>query len=509
MSVAKTETPNTANPDTVATAQNTEEGQSPIVQEAQTTTTDEAKKQSNDKPVVTLVIDTNPLIKGLALDTLASNFVTIPEVYKELRSKAAKDRYTQLDYQYGIKVVEPDAESMSAVYGFAKSTGDFSTLALADLKVIALAFMLEKQANGMSNLKLTPGDNRPDISNTKLLDNAKVAKENVKEPEEVDGAAELGDQMEKMALEAADQPEATETLETEEKDTEADVLQSAACDEFEVGSDEGLDDNNNEEDANDDDGGEWQVAGKKPKKKKHLRRVDDFFNGSWITPTNVKKYKTASAMGMREMQEDSSPGQVLDVACVTSDFAMQNVILGMGIHLVTPDGVSVRSLRTWVLRCHACFQLTSDMSKQFCPSCGHSTLKRCSVSTGPDGRLNVHLKANYKYNLRGTIYSLPQAHGGPHKKKDVITRPDDKAYLRAMQYKQARDAKTGGGIGGAGSLMDPDFVPDLLLGTNGANNHKGFGVAIDARGMPMVSRNSKNPNVNRRTGNRKKKNLKI
>ncbi|KAJ1666229.1 20S-pre-rRNA D-site endonuclease nob1 [Coemansia sp. RSA 1813] len=541
MSVAATENSSTTNPETmekVSKPQSVYETQTTEVGHEQATDTDNARKRNNDKPVVTLVIDTNPLIKGLSLDTIASKFVTIPEVYKELRSKAAKERYAQLDYQYGIDVMEPDAESISAVYAFAKRTGDFSTLALADLKVIALAFMLEKQANGMTNLKLAPGGNHPDVSDRKILDSARLAvgsrgkgttgkEDEKKEAAAAAAAVELEKQMDRVLLGGSEQQEASEPAEIleigsrENDEASSAVVQSVARDEFEVNSDEepdsgGSDEPNtvqhdessstNDNSNNDDDG--WQVAGRKPRKKQYIKRVDDFFNGSWITPTNVKKYQTANAMGMRQTQEKSDPAKVLDVACVTSDFAMQNVILGMGIHLVTPDGVSVNGLRTWVLRCHACFHLTSNMSKQFCPSCGHATLKRCSVSTGADGRLNVHLKSNYKYNLRGTIYSLPQAHGGPHKRTDIITRPDDKAYLRAMQYKKAREAKTGGGIGGSGSLMDPDFIPDLLLGSN-SGNPKGHGVATDARGMPMVGRNSKNPNVVRRTGNRKKKNSKI
>ncbi|KAJ2849444.1 hypothetical protein GGI22_005534, partial [Coemansia erecta] len=166
MDIAATEVPSTTNPEAI-------DNKPQITEETQPTETEDARKRNNDKPVVTLVIDTNPLIKGLALDAIASNFVSIPEVYKELRSRAAKERYTQLDYQYGIKVMEPDAESISAVYAFAKKSGDFSVLALADLKVIALAFMLEKQANGMANLKLTPGGNRPEVSDKKLLDGAR------------------------------------------------------------------------------------------------------------------------------------------------------------------------------------------------------------------------------------------------------------------------------------------------------------------------------------------------
>ncbi|KAJ2797366.1 20S-pre-rRNA D-site endonuclease nob1 [Coemansia guatemalensis] len=176
----------------------------------------------------------------------------------------------------------------------------------------------------------------------------------------------------------------------------------------------------------------------------------------------------------------------------------------MGINLITPDGVAVRQLRTWVLRCHACFHLTGDMNKQFCSECGHATLKRCSVTTAANGRLQVHLKSNYQHNLRGTIYSMPKPRGGRHTTRDVITREDDRAYSRAIGQKLRADAKSNVGLGGASALEDPDYVPDLLL-ENPLAHSNGFGVATDARGMPMVARNRRNPNVVRHTGNRKKK----
>ncbi|KAJ2374144.1 20S-pre-rRNA D-site endonuclease nob1 [Coemansia sp. RSA 2603] len=144
------------------------------------------------------------------------------------------------------------------------------------------------------------------------------------------------------------------------------------------------------------------------------------------------------------------------------------------------------------------------MNKQFCPSCGHATLKRCSVSTGSNGRLQVHLKTNYIYNLRGTIYSMPKARGGQHTTKDIITRADDKAYLRAMDYKKRVESRSNAGLSGSSSLMDPDFIPGLLTESL-LSDRNGYGVATDARGMPMVTRNRKNPNANRRTGNRKNK----
>ncbi|KAJ2840993.1 hypothetical protein GGI22_008104, partial [Coemansia erecta] len=72
MDIAATEAPSTTNPEAI-------DNKPQITEETQPTETEDARKRNNDKPVVTLVIDTNPLIKGLALDAIASNFVSIPE----------------------------------------------------------------------------------------------------------------------------------------------------------------------------------------------------------------------------------------------------------------------------------------------------------------------------------------------------------------------------------------------------------------------------------------------
>ncbi|KAJ1948715.1 20S-pre-rRNA D-site endonuclease nob1 [Linderina pennispora] len=483
-------------------------------------TYEEKLQLNNNKPVVTLVVDTNPFIKGLPLDHIANKFVTIPEVLGELRSRASKDRYQSLDMKYGIDVIEPDAESMNAVVAFARKTGDYASLAMADLKIIALGFMLEKKANGMRRLRLEPVGNQPNIADRKLMKNAvevvgNDSNEAAKEAEEIGEADESEEAVQESGKEIEQLEQTIEDLSVEPKDEETAgiaeegiVLTSAAKDEFEVGSDEEFDDDEEYEDSEtqqaeegDDNDDGWEVAG--PKRTKKAPRKDDFFNGEWITPNNVKLHQAASAMGMKNAMSDR-PKAILKVACVTSDFAMQNVILKMGINLVTPDGIAVRRLRTWVLRCHACFELTGDMNKQFCPACGHPTLKRCSVTTSTNGQLQVHLKKDYRYNLRGTVYSMPKPHGGKHTIRDIITREDDKAYQSAVRYKNIKESKANSGLGGVNSLLDPDFIPDLLVGNSLADS-KGYGVATDARGMPMVARNRKNPNAVKRTGNRKHK----
>lgn len=53
----------------------------------------------------------------------------------------------------------------------------------------------------------------------------------------------------------------------------------------------------------------------------------------------------------------------------------------MGLRLVTPDGRRITRLSRWVLRCTACFLVTKEMGRLFCPRCGNATLDKVQVST--------------------------------------------------------------------------------------------------------------------------------
>jgi len=108
-------------------------------------------------------------------------------------------------------------------------------------------------------------------------------------------------------------------------------------------------------------------------------------------------------------------GAVMKAACMTGDFAMQNVALQMGLNLISTDGLGVRQVKTWILRCHGCFTLvtlsgllrltfrtTKKMHLKFCPACGGETLLRTSTSTSANGEVKIHLKKNMQWTNRGT-----------------------------------------------------------------------------------------------------------
>ncbi|CAA7390930.1 unnamed protein product [Spirodela intermedia] len=112
------------------------------------------------------------------------------------------------------------------------------------------------------------------------------------------------------------------------------------------------------------------------------------------------------------------------VACVTGDFAMQNVILQMGLRLLAPSGMQIRQLHRWVLKCHACNKVTSEIGRLFCPKCGNGgTLRKVSVTVGENGLILASRRP--RVNLRGTKFSIPLPQGGRDGiSKNLVLRED-------------------------------------------------------------------------------------
>ena len=98
---------------------------------------------------------------------------------------------------------------------------------------------------------------------------------------------------------------------------------------------------------------------------------DEDVGGEWITPSNITQHKN-KALGLvveeseaipekpsgrrRRGKKKGSSGGSLSVACMTGDFAVQNVLLQMGLRLVSVDGARIERVKSWVLRCHACYK---------------------------------------------------------------------------------------------------------------------------------------------------------
>jgi RNA-binding protein NOB1 len=94
---------------------------------------------------------------------------------------------------------------------------------------------------------------------------------------------------------------------------------------------------------------------------------EDDDGGEWITPSNVELHKSRALelLPAEEVPNRARNGRLrgshnepdsLAAGCMTADFAMQNVLLQMGLNLIGVEGKRISRVKTWVLRCHACFK---------------------------------------------------------------------------------------------------------------------------------------------------------
>lgn len=95
---------------------------------------------------------------------------------------------------------------------------------------------------------------------------------------------------------------------------------------------------------------------------------DDDGEGEWITPSNVGLHKSRA---LHLIPDEGGKGgkakktEQIKAGCMTADFAMQNVLLQMGMSLVGVEGKRIEKVKTWVLRCHACFKCVAPLSSHY------------------------------------------------------------------------------------------------------------------------------------------------
>ena len=155
----------------------------------------------------------------------------------------------------------------------------------------------------------------------------------------------------------------------------------------------------------------------------------------------------------------------------------------MKLHLLSTDGMLITRLRTWVLRCHACFKTTSILDKTFCPSCGNSSLIRTSVGVDQNGNMKLYLRKNFQYKNRGTVYSIPAPKGGRHS-TDLILREDQNEHQKALRLKKIYEKRA----------LNRDLDIESM---------NMFGVSqLNATGTPIIGYGRKN--INEVRGRRRK-----
>ncbi|KAG0210198.1 Nin1 binding protein [Mortierella sp. GBA30] len=435
--------------------------------------------ESHDR-AVSLVLDTSPFLRGgaLKLRALADKFFTIPEVLNEIRDKQARNDLAMLPFD--IEVINPTETSVRAVAAFARKTGDYAVLSATDLRVLALTYQLEFEACGMKRIRaepvrpnIQPGNNKPQAAPKRTKHSAKEITGDFED--EIPSNEQHAENSQDQTTINDDNQQGNTILEEESEDEEEEeeVQDSSEQQQRQGESIEKISEQMQKLSTADAASSQSTAEASTTETVANEDDNDEDDDGEWITPDNVKKFKRHGTLKPKKKVRKSL---LMQVACTTADYAMQNVLLQMGLNLLSIDGLRISKVKNWVLRCHACTKVTSDMDKKFCPSCGNATLMRTSTSTDQNGNVKYYLKKNMVYNLRGTKYSIPTPKGG-RKNNDLILREDQREFELSMKF-QRRQKKI--------DAFDPDYVPRLLEGQ------------IDVRnpfGAPVIGYGKRNPNA--------------
>ncbi|KAK1671353.1 Nin one binding Zn-ribbon like-domain-containing protein [Colletotrichum godetiae] len=425
------------------------------------------------KPIHALVLDTGPLIKNdppvSTLLAQADELYMLPSIVDEIRDVSTRTR-VQTTLMPFVKLRNPRPDSIKFVSDFARRSGDLEVLSRPDLHLLALTYELElEKTGGDKNLRKQPGAR---TSNDKVpsadapVPEAEVGTEPQEEP-----AIESAEVVESTSIEQS--VEEIQTLTQQSATVEASPLDAETTQITQDMSNLEVDDKTTSEPALSSVAGANEAQGEE----------SDSEDG-WITPSNVKKQKEKDS----KLLQPTAPAIDVKVGILTSDYAMQNVALRIGLNLLSPSMSRITQLKTWVLRCHGCFQVCKKMDRQFCPSCGQATLIRTSCTTEEDGTFKIHLKRNFQWNNRGNVFSIPKPSAGTASGKlsknaggknnwgtNLIFAEDQKEYERAMGDKHRARRR---------DLMDEDYLPSILTGDrqSGANGKVRLGPGRNING---------------------------
>ncbi|KAJ2949559.1 hypothetical protein O0L34_g15478 [Tuta absoluta] len=383
------------------------------------------------KNIKHLVVDTTAFIKAANLQDISENIYTVQEVIDEITNDRQRRKLVVLPYD--LKVKDVFTENIKFVTEFSKKTGDYTSLSATDIKVMALTYQMEKEKVGTEHLKNEPTMQKT-LKVTGLSNFNPHPEESKVDTAEKTETLTQGDANAKPDTNTSKPQESIPVSNTQDKDEAINETEEENLAEHIAEQMKNIDINVDDVmvKVNDDD---EEQDSEESEEESESDGEDD-----WITPGNLSQKKKEIELG--EFEE-----KAVEVACITSDFAMQNVMKQIGLNVTAIDGRIIRQLRTFIFRCTTCFKTTSVMTKLFCPKCGHSTLKKVAVSVDDEGNQYIHINGRKPLTARGKKFSLPTPRGGQHFQYPILT--EDQHIHKRFATKMARN-KT--------NALDPDYI---------------------------------------------------
>ena len=327
--------------------------------------------------------------------------VQIKEVLAEVKDENARMVLETMATELVVREVDPEA--LKFVTGFSKLTGDYPRLSAVDLKVMALTYQLEKQFNGTSHLNTRP---KPAVQ-------PKPQPETGGEDKDLEGFEEaVNDRVEESAASGGG------VAEEDEGELDPSEFERKPLVDDDAGWARPVRKGTASETGSVKSSATHATTASSAARKK-AKQLPGWYDGEdddegWITPETIKE-EAPIEVQEREVEDDR-------VACATTDQAMQNVLMQIGLRVLDDNGQLVSTVKHFVSKCHACFKICKDTQSGFCPHCGNATMMRVSQFVQADGTI-TYSKGIKSFSTRGTKYSLPAPQFGRHK-DDLVLRED-------------------------------------------------------------------------------------
>ncbi|KAE9553840.1 hypothetical protein FO519_002928 [Halicephalobus sp. NKZ332] len=375
-----------------------------------------------------LVVDTGGFIKNAPLIDIGSKIYTLDAVVKEIRDKETRQRLKALPFELIIK--EPSNESIKAVIDVSKKTGDYASLSFVDLKVIALALDLHIEHCGRESVVFDVQPKPPiweDVREMrkKALEEKIAANQEKKEVAEGEMSEALKrlDIGEESALEGTDGK--TDSNELTDGHENSDTLDNGSAEDDDKQEDHVNDEENTNDQEDSPNDEEQEVGDNESEEEPDQTGKKRSGFGEWIDESNIQEVVARMEAPVNTAERK------MKVACLTTDFALQNVLLHMKLNICSIDGIKVNRLRSFILRCRICKKTTPVVTKTFCPDCGHQSLHKVGISVDKYGVQRIHINWERERVKRGYRFNMPMPKGGKHG-NDILYMEDQQIPMNSM-----------------------------------------------------------------------------
>ena len=300
-----------------------------------------------------MILDTSFFIKLTSLNLDKNNYYTTQYIVNEIRDPKARDFY-QLNKNF-IEIKNPTKDSIKKVSKFAKESNDLTYLSIADLSVMALAYETIKNIGLIEKLNKKP-------LNYTVIDPEKFQEQINKK---------------------------------KEKEKEKD--------EKKINEDNKII-NINEEDDEDD----WITPENLYTKLDEMNGVHEFKNKKKKEDDkiNVINNDNNIEMNIDNDDEDKKNKDEINVYVNTADFTLQNACMKMGIPILGVDGLRIRNIKNYILKCTVCYKFIFEIDKKFCPYCGYPYLMKIGYNIYANGEMKINDRKP-EPRKRGQIFDLP------------------------------------------------------------------------------------------------------